>query len=121
MLVQGLFTGSRMWTWNRVHVFSFLPTEGIKEHEKRVATWITKELVKAKSGAWGCVQTRKFWSTEEVDMRPGHHWPCEFGDPGDDTSCEKEFNLPIHCHIGRGWITKGREGDTFVTMEDVFS
>jgi hypothetical protein len=29
-------------------------------------------------------------------MRPGHHWLCEFGDTGDDTSCEKEFNLPHH-------------------------
>ena len=26
-------------------------------------------------------------------MRPGHHWLCEFGDAGNDTSCEKEFNL----------------------------
>jgi hypothetical protein len=26
-------------------------------------------------------------------MRPGHHWLCEFGETGNDTSCEKEFNL----------------------------
>jgi hypothetical protein len=23
----------------------------------------------------------------------GHHWMCEFGDVGNDTSCEKKFNL----------------------------
>ena len=23
-----------------------------------------------------------------------HHWFCEFGDAGDGTGCEKEFNLP---------------------------
>ena len=26
-------------------------------------------------------------------MRPGHHWLCEFGDDGNDTSCVKQFNL----------------------------
>ena len=52
-------------------------------------------MSKSKSGAWGCVQTHEFWSIEvEVHMRPGHHWLCEFGDAGDDTSCQKEFNLP---------------------------
>ena len=44
-------------------------------------------------------------------MRPGHHWLCECGDEGDDTSCEKEFNLTIHCHIGRGG---GLQGDMLV-------
>jgi hypothetical protein len=29
-------------------------------------------------------------------MRPGHHWMCEFGDAGNDTSFEKEFNLSHH-------------------------
>jgi len=36
---------------------------------------IAKELAKAKPGAWGCVQTREMWSTDEqVHLRPGHHW-----------------------------------------------
>jgi hypothetical protein len=26
-------------------------------------------------------------------MRPDHHWMCEFGDAGNDTSCVKQFNL----------------------------
>ena len=26
-------------------------------------------------------------------MRPGHHWLCEFGDAGNGTSCERQFNL----------------------------
>ncbi len=40
------------------------------------------------------MQAREVWSTEgEVHMRPGHHWLCEFGDAGNGTSCEKEFNL----------------------------
>ncbi len=29
----------------------------------------------------------------DVHIRPGHHWLCEFGDAGNDTSCEKQFNL----------------------------
>ena len=42
----------------------------------------------------GLCPGREFWSTEEeVHMRPGHHWLCEFGDAGDGTSCKKEFNL----------------------------
>jgi hypothetical protein len=30
---------------------------------------------------------------EDVHIRPGHQWMCEFGDADNDTSCEKEFNL----------------------------
>jgi hypothetical protein len=29
-------------------------------------------------------------------MRPAHHCLCEFGDAGNDTSCEKQFNLSHH-------------------------
>jgi hypothetical protein len=56
-------------------------------------------LPKSESGAWGCMQDRTQWSTEEeVHMRPGHHWLCEFGPAGNGTSCEKdsEFNLSHH-------------------------
>ncbi len=45
---------------------------------------------------WGCVKARAQWSTEEdVHRRPGHHWLCEFGDTGNDTSCVKQFNLCV--------------------------
>ena len=33
---------------------------------------------------------------EDVHMKPGHHWLCEFGDAGNGTSCEKQFNLSYH-------------------------
>jgi hypothetical protein len=26
-------------------------------------------------------------------MRPGHHWLFEFGDAGNGTSCDRQFNL----------------------------
>jgi len=29
-------------------------------------------------------------------MSPGHHWLFKFGDAGDGTSCEKNFNLACH-------------------------
>ena len=29
-------------------------------------------------------------------MRPGHHWLCEFGDTGNGTIFEKQFNLSHH-------------------------
>jgi hypothetical protein len=55
-----------------------------------ISEWVVKTLPLAKSGVWGSVQARAQWSTEEdAHMRPGHHWLCEFGDSGNDTSCEK--------------------------------
>jgi hypothetical protein len=46
--------------------------------------WVTeivvRELIRAKPDAWGCVQTREEWSTEEESQRrPGHFWICKFG------------------------------------------
>jgi hypothetical protein len=71
-----------------------LPGQGIKQRETRVAEWVAKALPLANPGVWGCVQARVQWSTEEdAHMRPGHHWFCEFGDAGNGTSCEKQFNL----------------------------
>ena len=62
---------------------------GIEQRKKRVAEMIAKELVKAKPGAWGCVQTRELWSTDEkVHLRPGHHWLFEFSDGDEGSSCE---------------------------------
>jgi hypothetical protein len=58
------------------------------------AEWVAKALPSVKPGVWGCVQARTQWSTEEdAHMRPGHHWLCEFGDAGNGTSCERQFNL----------------------------
>ena len=52
---------------------------------------------KVQSSVRNGVQLCEIWSTEEeVHMRPGHQWFCEFGDSGDGTSCEKEFNIPHH-------------------------
>ncbi len=46
-----------------------LPFQGIEQRKKRVAEWVASH------------------------MRPGHHWLCEFGDAGNGTSCERQFNL----------------------------
>ncbi len=39
---------------------------------------------------------RTRWIILTWDLWPGYHWLCEFGDTGNDTSCEKEFNLSHH-------------------------
>ncbi len=55
---------------------------------------VAKALPSVKPGVWGCVQAQAQWSTEEdAHMRPGHHRVCEFGDTGNGTSCERQFNL----------------------------
>jgi hypothetical protein len=51
-----------------------LSGQGIKERKSRVREWVAKTLPLAKSGVWGCVETRTQWSTEEdVHITPGHH------------------------------------------------
>ena len=63
--------------------FTVTKEAGIEKRKKRVAEMVAKEVTKAKPGAWGCVQARELWSTEEdVHLRPGHHWIFEFGDAG---------------------------------------
>ena len=87
---------SKVTVWKEDQ-FTVLSGQGIKEWEKRVTEWVVKVLPMAKPGVWVCVQTRGQWVTEEdVHIRPGHHWMCEFGDAGNDTSCEKQFNLSHH-------------------------
>jgi hypothetical protein len=84
---------SKLTVWKEDQ-FTVLQGQGITERERRVAGWVAKALPMSNPGAWGCVQARAQWSTEEeVHMRPGHHWLCEFGDAGNGTSCEKQFNL----------------------------
>ena len=83
---------SKLTVWKEEQ-FTVLSGQGIHQREKRVAEWVAKALPLAKPGVWGCVQARAQWSTEEdAFMRPGHHLLCEFGDAGNDTSCEKHFN-----------------------------
>ncbi len=84
---------SKLVVWKEEQ-FNVLPFQGIEQRKKRVAEWVVKALPLVKPGVWGCVQDRAQWSTEEdAHIRPGHHWLCEFGDAGNDTSCEKQFNL----------------------------
>ena len=85
--------------------FTVTKAAGIEQRKKRVAEMIAKELVKAKPGAWGCVQTREMWSTDEqVHLRPGHHWLFEFSDGVGGSSCEKLFSLP---QLRSGVVYKG--------------
>ncbi len=83
---------------------------------------------------WGCVQTRTPWSTEEdTHRRPGHHWLCEFGDAGNDTICEKKFNLShwkwedyrgTRFHTGdyalaiKRWINRVEEDESGLTFQE---
>jgi hypothetical protein len=76
-----------------------------QQREKRVGLWVAKTLS-------CCVQVRSEWSTEEdTHRRPGHHWMCEFGDSGNDTSCEKKFNISHRkWESGEGCVKKKIEG-----------
>ena len=74
------------------------------------AEWMTKEFPKSKPGGCGCVSTREFWSTEdseEVHRSLGHHWLCEFGDVGNGTSCEKEFNVEVQSTTSQVGVLQG--------------
>ena len=63
--------------------------------QKEVADVVVRELKRAKPGAWGCIQAREVWSTEEeTNMCPGHFWICKFGTvPGSMTCVEKKFEF----------------------------
>jgi hypothetical protein len=64
-------------------------------------------------------------------MRPDHHWLCEFGDAGDDTSCERQFNLGHHQYedyrgtrfyikdsvlVIKGWLNRVEEDESGLTF-----
>ena len=66
-------------------------------------------------------------------MRPGHHWLCEFGDAGNGTSCERQFNLGHHqCEDYRGtrfynkdsalvikrWLNRAEEDVSGLTFQE---
>jgi len=85
---------NKLTVWREDH-FTVTMAAGFEERKKRVADMIAKELTKAKPGAWGCVQTREMWSTDEqVHVRLGHHWLFEFSDGGEGSSGEQLFSLP---------------------------
>ena len=65
---------NKLTIWREDH-FTVKQAAGIEQCKKRVTEKMAKELVKAKPGAWGCVEVRDLWATEEeVRWRPGHHW-----------------------------------------------
>ena len=80
------------WTEDQ---FTVTSSAGIRNHEKRAADTVVRELKRAKPGAWACTQAREVWSTEEeVNMWPGHVWICKVGTvPGSMSCVEKKFEL----------------------------
>jgi hypothetical protein len=68
---------------------------GIRNRDKRVVDIVVRELKRAKPGAWGCIQARDVWSTEEeACMWSGHFWICKLGTvPGSMSCVEKKFEF----------------------------
>ena len=70
-------TNQTSWTEDQ---FTVTSSAGIRNREIRVTEIVLRELKRAKPGAWGCVQAREVWSTEEeAHIRCGHSWICKFG------------------------------------------
>ncbi len=79
-----------------------------------------RELKRAKPGAWGCIQAREVWSTEEeANMRPGHFWICKFGTvPGSMTCVERKFELQGRkCKWEEYKGTRYSDGDSALVVE----
>jgi hypothetical protein len=57
----GLVANQTVWTEDQ---FTVTSSAGIRNHEKRAADTVVRELKRAKPGAWACIQTREVWSTE---------------------------------------------------------
>ncbi len=111
---------SKLTVWKEDQ-FTVLPGQGIKNRESRVAEWVAKALPLVKPGVWGCVQARRAqWSTEEdTHMRPGHHWLCEFGDAGNGTSCERQFNLDHRRSLViKRWLNRVEEDASGLTFQE---
>jgi hypothetical protein len=98
--------------------FTVTSSAGIRNHEKRVSDIVVRELKRAKPVAWGCVQAREVWSTEEeTNMRSGHFWICKLGTvPGSMSYVEKKFELQV-----RKWEeykgTRYSDGDSALVVE----
>jgi hypothetical protein len=70
----------------------------IQNRKKRVVEIVVRVFKRTKPGAWGSVQAREEWSTEEeAHSRPGHFWICKLGTfPGTMSCVEKKFKLQVH-------------------------
>ncbi len=105
------------WTEDQFKVTS---SAGIRNREKRVADIVVRELKRAKPDAWGCIQAREVWSTEEeANMRPGHFWICKFGTvPGSMTCVERKFELEgLKCKWEEYKGTRYSDGDSALVVE----
>jgi hypothetical protein len=93
LLVAGC-TRSKQTAWTEDQ-FTVTSSAGFRNREKRVADIVVRELKRAKPGAWGCIQAREVWSTEEEgNMWPGHFWIYKFGTvPGRMTCVERKFEF----------------------------
>jgi hypothetical protein len=98
--------------------FTVTSSAGIRNHEKRVTDIVVRELRRAKPGAWGFIQAREVWSTEEeANIRPGHFWICKMGSvPGSMSCVDKKFELQV-----RKWEeykgTRYSDGDIALIVE----
>jgi len=104
-------TRRHLTRWQERSRITSTAADGIIERRKRVAELLVKLRPKVLPGRYGSVQARELWSTsEEVHLRPGHHWVFELGDAGDGTCVEKKFNLAGRRHeIYKG--TRFDDGD----------
>ncbi len=110
-------TKQTSWTEDQ---FTVTSSTGIRNREKRVADIVVRELQTAKPGAWGYIQAREVWSTEEeVNMCPGHFWICQFGTvPGSMTSVERKFELQDRkCKSEEYKGTRYSDGDNALVVE----
>ncbi len=110
-------TKQTVWTEDQFKVTS---SAGIRNHEKRGADIIVRELKRAKPDAWGCIQAREVWSSEEeVNMWSGHFWICKFGTfPGSMTCVERKFELQGRkCKWEEYKDTRYSDGDSALVVE----
>jgi hypothetical protein len=67
----------------------------VRNHDKRVADIVVRQLKRTKPSQSGYIQDREVWSSEEeANMWSGHFWICKFGtSPGSMTCVERKFEL----------------------------
>ncbi len=110
-------TKQTAWTEDQ---FTVTSSAGIRNHKKRVADIVVRELKRAKLGALGYIQAREVWSTEEEsNIRPGHFWICQFGTvPGSMTYVERKFELQGRkCKSEEYTGTRYSDGDITLVVE----
>jgi hypothetical protein len=79
-----------------------------------------RDLKRTKPGAWGFIQVREVWSSEEeANMRPGHFWICKLGTvPGRMSCVEKKFELQCSkCKWEEYKGTRYSHGDSTLVVE----